>query len=374
MKLPAGLNNRRCERFHPAKMGGLPPTCFVPEKHLEGTDKMDDKSHKNCVKISISENVSKCSELFEEGGPEAVIMLIRSYESLVRDRKLREVYSSASALINAQKSAIAGLDQQRDRVMIEELTDAINELKTTCKVTQEEAFDYFEQLLSLEHVPKWREIVKEQCDTVPYIDLKGKKQTNKARGRVFDALEPCYIQVRLTVTVQDAAERHRRYWTTTVKISEEFASSVLIERMKWANKIVKYLPCMKHVESSPAQWPTMNLLFLEIEMCIHVIATLPMNLAVAYWTSKGQHFPVCLKTLGDDLKLVEAQVNRSQRMMDDVRKHAGLPPRNGANKGNRASTKDDGGRIPKKPKASTAAASEGGRPKKHCALCAKHSP
>ena len=118
MKLLAGLNNRRCERFDPAKMGGLPPIRFVPDKLHEGTDKMDDKSHKNCVKITISENVSKYFELFEEGGPEAVIMLICSHESLVQDRKLREVYSSASALINAKNSAIAGLDQQRDSVLI----------------------------------------------------------------------------------------------------------------------------------------------------------------------------------------------------------------------------------------------------------------
>ena len=61
-------------------------------------------------------------------------------------------------------------------------------------------------------------------------------------------------------------------------------------------------------------------------------------------------------------------------MMDNFHKHTGLPPRNGTNKGNSASMKDDGGRIPKKPKASTAAASEGGRPKKHWALCGKHSP
>ena len=118
----------------------------------------------------------------------------------------------------------------------------------------------------------------------------------------------------------------------------------------------------------------MNVPFSEIELCILVIAALPMNLATAYWASKGQHFPVCLKTLGDDLKLVETGVNCTQRMMDDLRKLAGIPPRNGANKGNRASPKEDGGRIPKKPKASTAAASEGGRPKKHCALCGKHSP
>ena len=86
----------------------------------------------------------------------------------------------------------------------------------------------------------------------------------------------------LKVSTQDAAERHRRYWTTTVKMSEECESLILIERMKWANEIVKYLPCMKHVESSPAAWPTMNVPFSEIELCIHVIAALPMNLAVVY--------------------------------------------------------------------------------------------
>ena len=84
---------------------------------------------------------------------------------------------------------------------------------------------------------------------------------------------------------------------------------------------------------------------------------------------------MCLRTLGDDLKLVEAQVNRNQRALDDLRKHAGLPPMNGANKGNRTFAKEEGGRIPKKhPKASTAAAAVGGRPKKHCALCGKYSP
>ena len=100
MKLPAGLNNRRCERFDPAKMGGLPPIRFVPTKTNEGTDKEDDKSHRNRVKITISDNVQKYFDLFEVGGPESVIKLIRSHESLVEDRKLREMYSSASALIN----------------------------------------------------------------------------------------------------------------------------------------------------------------------------------------------------------------------------------------------------------------------------------
>ena len=39
-------------------------------------------------------------------------------------------------------------------------------------------------------MPKWREIVKEQWDTAMYINLNGKKVTNKACGCVFNALKP----------------------------------------------------------------------------------------------------------------------------------------------------------------------------------------
>ena len=99
-------------------MSGLPPIRFVPDRLHEGTNKMDDKNHKNCVKIFIPENVSEYFKLFEEGGPEAVSMLIRSHESLVQDRKLCEVYSSASVLI-VKRSAIKILDPVSNCVLIE---------------------------------------------------------------------------------------------------------------------------------------------------------------------------------------------------------------------------------------------------------------
>ncbi len=106
--------------------------------------------------------------------------------------------------INQHKNtAIASLDQNDDAALIKELKCAVNELKTTCKVTQQEAFDYFEEF---KHMPKWRKIVKKQYDTVLYINLKGKKQTNKACGHIFDTLEPCYIQVMLSLTTQNDVE------------------------------------------------------------------------------------------------------------------------------------------------------------------------
>ena len=100
MRLPDGLTNCKCERFDPARMGGIPPIRFV----LKKTDKEDDgkKSH-NTVKIATSDNVQKYFELFETGGPESVVKLIRSHEALVEDRKLHDIYHSASALINEKK-------------------------------------------------------------------------------------------------------------------------------------------------------------------------------------------------------------------------------------------------------------------------------
>ncbi|MCP4746063.1 MAG: hypothetical protein GY874_07960, partial [Desulfobacteraceae bacterium] len=136
-KLPTGPSNRRCERFDPAKMGGLPPIQCVPK---DGILNATDNKKKNRVKIQISNHVTKSFELFSEGGPEAVVMLIRSHESIVADQKLKEVYKTASALMTTKQDAIQALDPTSEQDAIEELKMAICELKETCKNTQQEAF------------------------------------------------------------------------------------------------------------------------------------------------------------------------------------------------------------------------------------------
>ena len=57
---------------------------------------------------------------------------------------------------------------------------------------QEEAYHHFQKLLDQSLVPKWREIVKEQCDKGEYIDLNGQNKTQKRR-RNFAALKACYL-------------------------------------------------------------------------------------------------------------------------------------------------------------------------------------
>ncbi len=114
---------------------------FVPEGDLNTMK----KEGKNQVKILITDHVSKSFELFSEGGPEAVIMLIRSDESIVKERKLRGIYKSASAPINTKVTVISKLDRVNDNILIKEMNKAIDEPKATCISTQEYTFDYFEQ-------------------------------------------------------------------------------------------------------------------------------------------------------------------------------------------------------------------------------------
>ena len=378
--LPKELNNKQCERFEPIRMGGVPSIRFVPESTYSSEDADDDKDER--VKISVTDTIQKNVKVFKEGGAEAVIQLIRLHESIVADRKLEESYNSASSLINAKKTQMRTLGRN-DNEEKAGLVTAISELKATCKSVQEEAYHLFEKLLDQSLVPKWREIVKEQCDEGGYIDLNGRKKTQK-RGRNFLALKACYTQVLLQVAPQDAAERHRRYISNTVRKHESVSCPQLISRLMQLNEMTSYLPCMKQMEDSPPEMPKMNVPFSELEMCTHVIAALPIDLSVAYWATKGMHFPISLKKLQEDLKRVEAQHKRNAHAIDQLRIKAGIPSKKSGDQSkgkgpHKMSGPDD--KIPKKGKRNIDAAADAvGGPKnsnrrqKHCTMCAQWSP
>ena len=90
----------------------------------------------------------KSFELFIKVILVSVILLIPSHGSIVSNRKLKKMYSTASALISTKQTAIMALDPMSKKDMIKELKMATKELKTMYKNTQLEMFDYFEQQLS----------------------------------------------------------------------------------------------------------------------------------------------------------------------------------------------------------------------------------
>ena len=126
---------------------------------------------------------------------------------------------------------------------MKELQEALKEYKIQVKQTQEEAFDFFEKLLDQKLVAEWREIVKQECDLVDYIDLKGVKNTSGKRGKTFAALTPCYYKIMLLVCKQDAAERIKRYITMTNRLADVVTIVQQCNRLEAMNAMIHYLSC-----------------------------------------------------------------------------------------------------------------------------------
>ena len=129
----------------------------------------------------------------------------------------------------------------------------------------------------------------------------------------------------LLVCKQDAAERVKGYMTSNIRLADAVTIVQLCSPLQDMNAMIQYLPCLKHSEGSPADMPTMNKKFSELEMCTNLISTLSMKMSTAYYASKGQHFPTNFKKLEEDLILTEAQVQRQDNMINELRSKAGLP-------------------------------------------------
>ena len=95
---------------------------------------------------------------------------------------------------------------------------------------------------------EWRNIVKQECESVDYVNLKGVKKTSGKRGKSFAALTPCYYKMMLLVCTQDAAERIKRYMTTTVRLADAVKTIQQVSRLDAMNHMIKCLPCLKHME------------------------------------------------------------------------------------------------------------------------------
>ena len=100
---------------------------------------------------------------------------------------------------------------------MKELQEALKEYKTQIKMVQEEAYDFFEKLLDPKLVTEWREIVRQECTSVDYIDLQGVKNMSGKRGKTFASLTPFYYKMMLLVCKQDAAERVKHYMILNIR-------------------------------------------------------------------------------------------------------------------------------------------------------------
>ena len=99
-----------------------------------------------------------------------------------------------------------------------------------------------------------------------------------------------------------------------------------------------------------------------------------MSINTVYWVSKGQHFPMCVKELEDNLALVESQVERKLKRMNKLRPKVDLLDQRAEGNSNRKKMCGPNKPIPKKIKRDMYTSTAAARTKKEYTKCAQWSP
>ena len=151
-------------------------------------------------------------------------------------------------------------DPAANRVQIDNLVEANRELTETVRTLQKDAVDYFKKLLSPALAVKCQLIVKEEVGGVDYVSLTGTKP-GLIRAMNFTSLSPCYFRFVKLVAPIDSAERLRRYMTTNMVLNTKKGINIKMSvgRVIEMNKVLPYLPCLKHKEGAPTTMTAINI-------------------------------------------------------------------------------------------------------------------
>ncbi len=105
------------------------------------------------------------------------------------------------------------------------------------------------------------------------------------------------------------------YMSTMVKMPfPKFYIQQGIARLKELNDMSLCYPYLKCMKRSPASLARMDRPNSELEMCTLVLQMLRSSIVLAYFVYNGQHFPMELIRLEQDLMLVEMQEKQSHLM------------------------------------------------------------
>ena len=371
--MPKGIPLRYCQRFDSKKLcgNGKVPIPFIPTR-----DELEEGEEVTKVKVYITKDIQKYVEVFKDGDVESIIRHIKRHEGILDAKKLQATFdANTRALAGARQrlNLMGADDDERDELVmeIETLQRSLVELPST-------AFDYMEQLLDESLHAEWQKVVTKVCESTTYVDNNGVETINgAARGKTFEMLKVCYLEMVKWSTKQNAAELHRAYISTCVKMPppevHPVTAAQYITRMEDCNSYLTYLPCLKQVRGSPTNMARADVPFTDTELCSIILSGLDIRLTTAYWALKGSnHVPTSVVDLKNDLESIEPQVELARNSKSSGKKDASKSGDNGKqNSGKRkAAPSTDSG--PRKTNNSKGYAKT--KKQRLCQKCAKHSP
>ena len=376
---PVGLKYGDTERGPVHKLGGIPPIRLVPPVHEA------DESEAT-VTIKLTNKAKDTYIKFTGGNPETAVRHVKLFYSLVDKLELKLQYETKQETLKANRAILKELgplspvspdeDIKHKEKLDQENTDLVKEMATLKK----DYWSLFERLLGASLIPNWQRIVEVETATKGYIGRDGKKVEDKIRGKRFASMEWCVRSWLRKVVKPNAAERHRQYMLSQIVWpATKVGIGPFVDRVIEINTYNKYLPSLKDEEGAPEALVRGNVPFTELELCTIILQALPFGFASAFWSQKGtKHFPVCVKTLKEDLELMEPHYRVTANLVAQVKSSQKGQSKNPTDKEPNCRTLDQP--IPRKTdaKASVEAAKSfsSNKPKKvkNCEKCAKWSP
>ena len=297
--------------------------------------------------------------------------------------KLEAQVGEARAAKKANKAKITNMraDALKNATKIGDLEEANRELRASITTLQSDAYDLFEKLLGPDLTVKWQEIVQTECKSEAYVSLLGTKP-GVIRGKVLEALVPCSFAFVRLFCRQDSAERMRHYVITNMFLNLDRGITIEqgVTRFFDMNKKLAYLPCLKHKEGAPSDWPALNTPFSELESCGIVLYSTPLRVVTAWYASGHNEFPTDLKTLMYQLSRIVDDTEEQYKLLTNI--HSKIKKGLGDGSGNQTQKRimaSESDTIPRKKRGKpqrgggNQADANGNSGKNGCELCKKYN-
>ena len=377
------FDRKAFELLDPARAGGRPAVPIVPYKPGQREEKATTFSYRTSKMTKVTLNQ------FPPNGTDEMALshVLNTWGAVDKDLGLTKSLEDNDAEIEKQQKIIDEFDansMEDDEITKQEKAfTKRDKAKGENEKTEKKLFDTFGSMLHPDLLPRWNEVVANECDEIGYIE-DNVRVTDRARGRTrsgFEASQRAWLRLNMK---DNTAERQRAYLEGMIKMPRRKVSvDVFVERVLEINKLLAVMPTLKDLENAPAELPRGDVPFKGLRLCQIIIRALPKEYQEAYYALKGEdHLPVDIEQLRKDLRTIEPQFRQTQAILDKVNESKAIPRKPKAN----GSGKDD------KTRKTDAASSAGGkkeskykkykndrdgtkpRSARFCARCAKKSP
>ncbi len=241
---------------------------------------------------------------------------------------------------------------------LEKAKQAQSTAKGTMTAAASKMFMFYSNLLSPESKYTWNNIVDEQMESYPYVNLQG-DTLEGPRGMSPKSFNDCVMFHLLTAFPINAAEQEKYYISNVLRKPQRINIRQFVRRVEQLNAYTAQMLCFYYSPNANASTKLENIPFTEAELGAHVLRMCSLQWQDHYNMNKRGMTPIDMHLLLTLLEAIEPVCTYEKGKLDTFKKS------------NKSSNKDKKGK--KRPVTNSTVQV----PKKvcfeeHCKLCKKH--